>query len=261
MSKIINLVFVSFMMLTYIAQANAINEENIPQPKRTKAGLYLNAKEAYELLKNEADKTLFIDVRTRGEVAYVGMPTPADANIPFKFTSKKFKWNKKSDNFKMTPNPDFVDDVSTKVQQKGLNKNSNIFVMCRSGGRSAKAADALTEAGFTQVFSIVDGFEGDSVKSGDQKGKRTLNGWKNSNLPWSYSLDKNKMYLSKEKDKKNKMLKKMDVNQDDSVSKSEFDSFHKKMFGDIDHDHDGILDKDELKEFKKQKKIDKKKKK
>ena len=197
--------------------------------KRTKAGLYLNAKDANEIQKKEADKTLFIDVRTRGEVAYVGMPTVADANIPFKFTSKKFKWNDKKNNFKMTPNSNFVTDVTERLQQKGLSKNDKILVMCRSGGRSAKAANALTEAGFTQVFSIIDGFEGDNVKSGDQKGKRTLNGWKNSNLPWSFSLDKNKMYLASKKEGKDnkhpKMLKKMDVDKDNRVTQIEFDAF------------------------------------
>lgn len=263
MSKIVNLIFVTFFMLTHIAQADVINEKNVPQQKKTKAGLYLTAKDAYEILKKEADKTLFIDVRTRGEIAYVGMPTVADANIPFKFTSKKYQWHDRAHNFKMTPNPDFVNDVSIKLQQKGLNKNDNIFVMCRSGGRSAKATDALTNAGFSRVFSIIDGFEGDNVKSGEDKGKRNINGWKNGNLPWSYSLDKNKMYLSEKgkgkKNKNNKMLKKMDSDHNDIITQQEFDAFHKKMFGNIDHDHDGILNKQELQEFKKQKKQDKKK--
>ncbi len=250
--------FIAFFALTHITQAEVINEKNVPPQKHTKAGLYLNSENAHEILKKDANKILFIDVRTRGEVAYVGMPTNADANVPFKFTSKKYKWNDKSHNFKMTPNPDFVNGISTKLQQKGLSKNDKVFVMCRSGGRSAKAADALTDAGFTQVYSIIDGFEGDSVRSGEDKGKRSINGWKNSSLPWSYSLEKNKMYLSKKekgkKEKHNKMLKKMDTDHNDIITKQEFEAFHKKMFGNIDHDHDGILDQDELKEFKQQKK-------
>ncbi len=255
MLKTSHLLFLSFFVLSSAVQAGSIDEKDVPTKKRTKAGLYVTSQGAYEILKKESDKTLFIDVRTRGEVAYVGMPLQADANIPFKFTSKKYKWNDKSKNFQITPNPDFVDAISKKAQQKEVGKNGKIFVMCRSGGRSAKAADALTKAGYTQVYSVIDGFEGDSVKSGDQKGKRTINGWKNSNLPWSYNLEKSKMYLSKKgkgKDK-NKMLKKMDTNNDDIISQQEFDAFHKKMFGKIDHDHDGILDDDELLEFNKQK--------
>ncbi len=264
MVKKMSIVIMTFFMILNIATANTISEKNVPEKKRTKAGLYLNAKDAYAALGQEAEKIIFIDVRTRGEVAYTGMPTVADANVPFKFTSKKYKWNDKKNNFKMTPNPGFVATVIERVQQKGLSKNDKIFVMCRSGGRSAKAADALTDAGFTQVFSVIDGFEGDSVKSGEQKGKRTINGWKNSNLPWSFKLDKTKMYLAskdgKKEDKTNKMLKKMDANKDNRVSQSEFDAFHKKMFGNIDQNNNSTLDEQELKDFKKQRKQEKKQK-
>ncbi len=45
----------------------------------------------------------------------------------------------------------------------------------------------------------------------------------------------------------------MDANNDNTVSESEFKAFHKKMFGKIDHNHNGILDEQELIEFKKQK--------
>ncbi len=244
---------------TNTVSAKSLTNDNVPKNKQTQAGLYLNAKEAYEIFKKDASNILFLDVRTRGEVVYTGMPTTADANVPFKFTSKKYQWNDKKNSFNMTPNPDFVTAATYRLQKKNLNKNDRVFVMCRSGGRSAKATDALTAAGFTQVYSIIDGYEGDSVKSGDKKGKRTLNGWKNSNLPWSFSLEKNKMYFSsKEKGKKgksHKMLKKMDANNDNTVSESEFKAFHKKMFGNIDHNHDGILDEAELIEFKKQKKL------
>jgi hypothetical protein len=48
--------------------------------------------------------------------------------------------------------------------------------------------------GYKQVDVVVDGFEGDTVKEGDKKNWRLVNGWKNSGLPWSYSLNKSKMY-------------------------------------------------------------------
>ncbi len=263
MLKTISLLIFTFTITLNVVTADTLNNDNVPKNKRTEAGLYLNSTDAYEILKKEADKILFLDVRTRGEVAYTGMPMDADSNVPLKFTSKKYQWNDKKSMFNMTPNPNFVEAATQRLLQKGLNKTDKVFVMCRSGGRSAMAANALTAAGFTQVFSIIDGYEGDSVQSGEQKGKRSINGWKNNNLPWSFSLDKNKMYLvSKEKGKDgktNKMLKKMDTNNDNTVSESEFKAFHKKMFGKIDHNHNGILDEQELIEFKKQKKLDKKK--
>lgn len=249
--------FITLLMTINTLSAEPLNNSNVPKNKQTNAGLYLDSKEAHGLLRKEADKILFLDVRTRGEVAYTGMPLDADSNIPFKFTSKKYKWNEKKGMFHMTPNPDFVETAIQRLKQKGLNKNDKVLIMCRSGGRSAKAADALTAAGFSQVYSVIDGYEGDTVQSGEQKGKRSINGWKNSNLPWSFALDKNKMYFAskdKKKGKAHKMMEKMDTNEDNFVSEGEYKAFHKKMFGSIDHDHNGTLDKNELIEFNKQRK-------
>ncbi len=256
MCKVRSLVMLGIIFLSSLVFAEIVTEKQVPKSKATKAGLYVTAKNAYDALKEQGDKILFLDVRTRGEVAYVGMPTIADANVPLKFTSKKYDWDDKKNTFKMMLNSDFVDDAMQRLKEKGLTKEDIVFVMCRSGGRSAKAADMLTEAGFTKVYSVIDGFEGDSVKSGDNKGKRTVNGWKNSNLPWSYSMDKNKMYF-KSKDKKghlSKMLKKMDRDKDNKVTQSEFDTFHQKMFANIDKNKDGIIDEQELEAYKMDKK-------
>lgn len=195
MFKIVNTVFLALLMTVTTVSAESLNNSNVPTKKHTQAGLYLSSKGAYEVLKTEASKILFLDVRTRGEIAYTGMPIAADSNVPFKFTNTTYQWNDKKGMFNMVPNPKFVEAATQRLQQKGLTKTDKVFVMCRSGGRSAKAADALTAAGFTQVYSVIDGYEGDTVKEGELKGKRTLNGWKNSNLPWSFALDKNKMYF------------------------------------------------------------------
>ena len=71
--------------------------------------------------------------------------------------------------------------------------------MCRSGDRSAAAANQLAEAGFTAVYSVVDGFEGDVAKDGPTAGLRTVNGWKNKGLPWGYKLEKAKLTLPEAK--------------------------------------------------------------
>ena len=59
-------------------------------------------------------------------------------------------------------------------------------------GRSARAVNALAKLGFTNVYSMVDGFEGDK----DKDGKRTVNGWKNDGLAWSYKLTPERIYRS-----------------------------------------------------------------
>ena len=62
------------------------------------------------------------------------------------------------------------------------------------------AVDMLAEAGFTDVFTVTDGMEGDKVKdeSSPDFGHRTINGWKNAGLPWTYSIDRERMLLPSE---------------------------------------------------------------
>ena len=169
----------------------AVDEKEVPEYKQTRAKLYITSREAFDEIQAEENKILFLDVRTQAEVEVVGMPTIADANVPYMFMSEPMTWNDDWGSFKMTRNLNFLDAVKQRLEEKGLTQNDKVFLMCRSGGRSASAADLLSEAGFTNVYSVVDGYEGDKAKSG----KRTLNGWKNSDLPWSYKLDKKKMYL------------------------------------------------------------------
>lgn len=172
----------SFLVLEP-ACAGEIDIASLPAAKRTRAGLYLTSKEAYALVHQEGQKLLFIDVRTQPEVMFVGMPTVVDANIPSLLLIHPYAFDEDKAAFKMNPNPNFVRAVEGRLQQKGLSKDAKVLVMCRSGDRSAKAADILTGEGFTQVYSLVDGFEGDAAKSGPDKGKRVVNGWKVSGLP------------------------------------------------------------------------------
>jgi len=173
----------------------AIDQSKVPKKKQTTAGLYFTAEEAHSHMQKHGAKTLFIDVRGPTEVNAVGMPVDADANVPFKTVDVK-GWNPKKKQFSMKANPDFVKEVEKRLTAKGLTKNDTVIVMCRSGPRSAKAADVLVKAGFAKVYNLIDGFEGDKVKEGPKMGQRTINGWKNAGLPWNppQTLDIAKMY-------------------------------------------------------------------
>ena len=81
-----------------------------------------------------------------------------------------------------------------RLASKGLKPDDPIVLICRSGDRSAAAANLLAQAGFKSVYSVVDGYEGDLAKDGPKAGQRVVNGWKNAGLPWTYKLDKAKMY-------------------------------------------------------------------
>ena len=165
----------------------AFDASQVPANKRTALGLYLSPKEAYEMATKE--KVLFVDVRTREEVNFLGMPTIADANIPYVEMDPMYSWNEKSESFKLLPNSAFVTQMADRLKAKGMSKNSPIILMCRSGDRSALAANLLAKDGYTKVYSVVTGFEGNM----SQDGRRSVDGWKNDGLPWSYKLAKNKM--------------------------------------------------------------------
>lgn len=171
---------------------HAFDADQVPAKKRSSLALYLSASEAYELATEE--KVLFIDVRTRAEVNFLGMPTVADANIPYMELDPMYAWDEKKGVFKMDPNSGFVTEVEQRLQEKGLTRDSKVVLICRSGDRSAKAVDLLAKVGYKRVYSVVDGYEGDQAKDGPSKGQRVVNGWRNSNLPWSYELAKQKMY-------------------------------------------------------------------
>jgi len=68
----------------------------------------------------------------------------------------------------------------------------------RSGGRSAMAVNLMAKEGFTNVYNIIDGMEGDMIKDPENAyhGKRMKNGWKNSGNPWTYQINPEQVKLS-----------------------------------------------------------------
>jgi hypothetical protein len=54
-----------------------------------------------------------------------------------------------------------------------------------------------SQAGFTNVHNIVNGFEGDRVDDPGSVyfGKHMRNGWKNLGLPWGYDFDPDLMWV------------------------------------------------------------------
>jgi rhodanese-related sulfurtransferase len=166
----------------------------VPVGKRTKANLYLTAKDAGPMLAEHAKEVLFVDVRTRTELMFIGMPVAADAHVPFWLDAGPGSFDAERGAFVLKVNPDFVAAIDRRLAAKGLTRNDPVVLMCQAGGRAARAANALTEAGFAQPWIIVDGFEGDPAVEGPTKGLRTVNGWRNAGLPWTARLDRSKMY-------------------------------------------------------------------
>ena len=156
----------------------------------------MTAEQAYKHVDANMDKTLFVDIRTPSELNYLGATTLMDTHVPAVFMDSS-GWNDKKHRYNRAKNKTFVADMGKALHKKGLSKNDTVILICRSGKRSASAANILADNGYTKVHTVVDGYEGDKLKKGPNKGKRMKNGWKNSGLPWTYSLDKDYMYITK----------------------------------------------------------------
>ena len=125
--------------------------------------------DAWDILSSAPDAWL-VDVRTPAEWAYVGGPDLSDTGSKL----LRISWHLWP---QMEVNPAFMDQFD----QQARSVYAKLFFLCRSGGRSLAAAQAVAEAGRRNVFNILHGFEGDL----DDTGRRgNLNGWKASGLPW-----------------------------------------------------------------------------
>ncbi|MDA8094948.1 MAG: rhodanese-like domain-containing protein [Betaproteobacteria bacterium] len=123
---------------------------------------HLSPKDAFEFLEKDID-AVFIDVRSEMEYLFVGHPKDA-ISIP---------WN---DGPNWEINPDFVAHV-----KKAASTNRPVLLICRSGKRSVEAGHALEDAGFTSVFNVLHGFEGE-LDENHHRGSQ--NGWRFEGLPW-----------------------------------------------------------------------------
>jgi rhodanese-related sulfurtransferase len=161
----------------------------LPEKKRTTLGLYVTAAEAYAKWQAAPDSVMVIDVRTPEEYGFIGHPEMA-WNVPFAFVTYERKDGKTT--YGPRPNPNFVEEIRTLA-----GPTDTLLLMCRSGDRSARAVDELAAAGFTTVYTVTDGMEGDKVDDPGSvfHGKRMRNGWKNTGLPWVYSIDPDRVIL------------------------------------------------------------------
>ena len=168
-----------------------VEVQDVPKGKQTVLELYVTAKEAYEMWKAAPRNVAVLDVRTPEEYGFVGHAEMA-RNIPIVFVT--YKWDTEKNGPVLEPNAAFLD-----MARSHYKLDDTILVTCRSGGRAAAAINVLAQAGFERVYNIVDGIEGDMEKnlSSANCGQRTVNGWKNSGAPWTYTLVPELMWIEK----------------------------------------------------------------
>jgi rhodanese-related sulfurtransferase len=118
-------------------------------------------KDAWELF--SSGEVILVDVRTAEERKFVGH-VPGTLHVAWMTGTS------------LSRNPRFVRELENKT-----GKDEVVLLLCRSGKRSAAAAEAATKAGFNSVFNVLEGFEGD-IDEHQRRG--TFNGWRHASLPW-----------------------------------------------------------------------------
>jgi rhodanese-related sulfurtransferase len=115
-----------------------------------------------------------IDVRTRAEWTYVGIPDLG----PIGKRAVLVEWQTFPD---QTVDPRFVERLIGELKAVGAQLDDDLFFICRSGGRSLAAAKAMAEAGYRACHNVAGGFEG---PLDDDRHRGSVGGWKATGLPW-----------------------------------------------------------------------------
>jgi rhodanese-related sulfurtransferase len=132
----------------------------------------LSPEEAYALLRDDPDAVL-VDIRTRAEWYYVGLPDLSGLGKEV----VGVEWVTYPD---FVPNPHFLTDL----EETDVPEDVPVVFLGRMGSRSVAAADAAAAAGYVKAYSVNDGFEG-PLDAHSHRGGRA--GWKSAGLPWLQS--------------------------------------------------------------------------
>ena len=133
----------------------------------------VEVEEVWKQLESDPEARL-IDVRTRAEWAFVGI---VDLTVLGK-QPVQIEWQTFPDG---RINPSFVDQLISDLVASGVGQDTNLYFICRSGGRSLAAARVMAEAGFRACHNVAGGFEGPPDAN---RHRGTVMGWKAVGLPW-----------------------------------------------------------------------------
>ncbi|MEU4838674.1 rhodanese-like domain-containing protein [Nocardia testacea] len=132
----------------------------------------IGPEQAWELLSENPDAVL-VDVRTEAEWKFVGVPDTSAIAKP----TLLVEWVDSTG----ARNTEFLDQLRSALSDRPA--DAPVLFLCRSGQRSAHAADAATAAGIAPAYNISEGFEGPL----DELGHRGGSGWRAHGLPWRQS--------------------------------------------------------------------------
>lgn len=125
--------------------------------------------QAWEKLASTPEARL-VDVRTQAEWQFVGVPDLSGMEQqPLLISWQVFPTMARNEAF------------AQQLAGQGVEKDTPLLFLCRSGVRSKAAAELMTTLGYTRCWNISDGFEGPLDGS---RHRGTQAGWQASGLPW-----------------------------------------------------------------------------
>lgn len=131
----------------------------------------LTPQQAWQMVQDDP-RCVLVDIRSSMEFLFVGHPVGA-VHVP---------WIDEPD---WEVNPHFVTDIRKLllggVVCDGDEGCAPVILICRSGKRSLEAGRTLLGAGFTRVYHVDEGFEGELD---DHHHRSTVGGWRYHDLPW-----------------------------------------------------------------------------
>ena len=119
-------------------------------------------------------RSQLVDVRTRAEWTYVGIPDLG----PVGKRTVLVEWQTFPD---QAVDPRFAERLAGELKALGVQLDDDLFFICRSGSRSLAAAETMAAAGYRACHNVACGFEG---PLDDERHRGSVRGWKAASLPW-----------------------------------------------------------------------------
>jgi len=118
-------------------------------------------REAWQLVSER--RARLVDVRTPAEFKFVGS-VPGSVNIEWRGAD-------------ILPSAMFANAL-----RQVARPTEPVLLLCRSAVRSHSAARVAAAAGFTRVYNVLEGFEGQRTHEGR---RGDIDGWRRHGLPWT----------------------------------------------------------------------------
>jgi rhodanese-related sulfurtransferase len=139
---------------------------------------------AHRLKQELGQGVLFIDVRSRVEVAMRGTAAGIDYVVPYREVAYPMRLDSARGSIALDPNPEFLVQIQAAARAQGGGLATPVILLCATGNRAAQAAEQMRTVGFTEVYVVAGGMDGTA----------TAPGWRAAALPVVANADEDQLF-------------------------------------------------------------------